>query len=112
MQKRPRSKLESAGAVLGDVLRGLGLDRRMREFRAVEVWNEVVGEVIARNTRPVGIREGVLFVEVASSVWMQELVMLRGDIAERLNAELGEKIVRRIVLSAERDVASRSEERE
>jgi predicted nucleic acid-binding Zn ribbon protein len=112
MRERPRGKLEALGSVLGDVLRGLGLDRRMREFRAVEVWNGIVGETIAQNTRPVGIRDGVLFVEVASSVWMQELVLLRGDIAARLNEELGETIVRRIVLTAERDTASHGEEKE
>ncbi len=111
-RKRPRSKLEPVGPLLGDLLEGLGLDRRLREFKAVEVWNAVVGETIAENTRPVGIRDGVLFVEVTSSVWMQELVLLRDDIAERLNEQLGEKLVRRIVLTAERDATPQGEEKE
>ena len=109
---RQRSKLEAVGPLLTGVLEGLGLDRRLREFQAVEVWNSVVGEVIAENTRPVAMREGVLFVEVASSVWMQELVLLRDEIVERLNQQLGENIVRRIVLAAERDAASHGEEKE
>ena len=109
---RERSRLEAVGPLLSDVLQGLGLDRRLREFKAVEIWDAVVGETIAQNTRPIGIREGVLFVEVASSVWMQELVLLRDDIVERLNRELGETRVRRIVLTAERDAASHGEEKE
>jgi len=112
MAPKVRSKLEAVGPLLGDLLERLGLDRRLREFRAVEVWNEQVGEAIAENARPVGIRNGVLFVEVSSSVWMQELVLLRDEIVERLNRELGESIVRRIVLTAERDVASHGEEKE
>ena len=112
MEHRARNKLEPVGPVLGNLLRGLGLDQRLREFRAIEVWKAQVGETIAENTRPVGIRNGVLFVEVSSSVWMQELVLLRGEIIERLNQELGETIVRRIVLTAERDAASHGEDKE
>ena len=106
MTRRPRSKLEAVGPVLGDLLEGLGLEHRMREFRAVEIWEATVGEPVAQRTRPVGIRDGVLFVEVSSSVWMQELVLLRDEIVERLNANLGETIVRRIVLTAERNAGS------
>jgi len=112
MTRRSRSKLEPVGPVLGDLLEGLGLEHRLREFRAVEIWDATVGELVAQRTRPVGIRDGVLFVEVSSSVWMQELVLLRDEIVERLNEKLGQPIVRRIVLTAERDAASYGEEKE
>ncbi|UCE02331.1 MAG: DUF721 domain-containing protein [Candidatus Latescibacterota bacterium] len=101
-QPRQRGKLEPVGPLLGELLHGLGLDTRLREFRAVEVWDEVVGATIAAHAHAVAIREGVLFVEVESSVWTQELGLLREQIVEQLNANLGAKIVRRIVLTLER----------
>ena len=99
---RQRSKLEPLGPLVGDLLEGLGLDKRLREFRAVEAWEEAVGKTVSEHATPTGIREGVLFVEVDSSVWMQELSLLRESIVERLNAALGAPLVRRIVLSLER----------
>jgi predicted nucleic acid-binding Zn ribbon protein len=96
------SQLEAVGPLVRRLLRQLGLERRLEEQRAVEAWPGVVGLAIAEQARAVGIREGVLFVDVASSVWMQELALLRDGIAARLNAHLGAPLVQRIVLSIER----------
>ncbi len=94
--------LEAVGPLVRLLLRRHGLDRRIDEFRAVEVWSEVVGPMIAAQSRAVEIREGVLFVHVESNVWMQELGILREDIMARLNTHLGAPHVRKIVLSLER----------
>jgi predicted nucleic acid-binding Zn ribbon protein len=94
--------LEPVGPLVGQLLSRLGLDRRLQEQRAVAVWPEVVGPVVAAQARAVTVREGVLFVDVASSVWMQELGLLRDGIAARLNAHLGAPLVRKIVLSIDR----------
>jgi predicted nucleic acid-binding Zn ribbon protein len=94
--------LGPVGPVVRQLLTSLGLDRRLEEYRAVEAWPEIVGPAIAAQTRAVTVREGVLFVDVASNVWMQELGLLRDGIAARLNARLGAPLVRKIVLSIER----------
>lgn len=101
-EARSGGGLEPVGPVVGGLLRGLGLQRRLEEFRAVEAWETVVGETVSAQARAVAIREGVLFVDVSSNVWMQELGLLREKIAERLNAHLGAPLVRKIVLSIER----------
>jgi predicted nucleic acid-binding Zn ribbon protein len=102
MQQRSESPLEPVGPLLAQILRRLGLDRRLEEYRAVTLWPEVVGPAIAAQARAVSIREGVLFVDVVSNVWMQELGLLRNGIVERLNARLGGPRVQRIVLSIAR----------
>src|SRR5262245_39948703 len=90
---RGRGELEPVGALLDGLLRRLGLDRRLAEWRAVEAWPQVVGAAIAAQSRAVAVRDGVLFVDVTSDVWMQELGLLRESIAERLNAHLGAPLV-------------------
>jgi predicted nucleic acid-binding Zn ribbon protein len=70
--------------------------------RAIEAWPGIVGPAVAEQARAVAIREGVLFVDVATNVWMQELGLMRDSIVERLNAHLGAPLVRKIVLSIER----------
>ena len=101
-RRREPGKLEPVGPVVSALLHGLGLERRLQEFEAVQVWEDVVGAAVAAHARATAIQEGVLFVEVDSSVWLQELGLLRESIVERLNARLGNLWVRRIVLSAER----------
>lgn len=98
-QQRGSSPLEPVGPLVAQILRRLGLDRRFEEYRAVLGWAEVVGPQIAAQSRAAAVRDGVLFVEVASNVWMQELGLLRDNIMERLNAHLGKPLVRKIVLS-------------
>lgn len=101
-EMRSRGPLEPVGPLIERLLRRLGLDRRLEERRAVDVWAEVVGPTIAAHARAAAVRDGVLFVDVASNVWMQELGLLRSGIADRLNAHLGAPTVRKIVLSLER----------
>jgi len=99
---RTQGKLEPVGSLVGHLLQGLGLEKRLREYRAVQAWAATVGPAVAAHARATAIQDGVLFVEVDASVWMQELSLLRESIVERLNAALGAPLVRRIVLSAER----------
>jgi predicted nucleic acid-binding Zn ribbon protein len=101
-EARARGPLEPVGPLVQRLLRQLGLERQLEEYRAVEAWSEVVGPAIAAQARAVAVRDGVLFVDVVSNVWMQELGLLRDSIAERLNAHLGAPLVRKVVLSIER----------
>ena len=100
--RRPKGNLEPLAQLMRSVLQGVGLQKRFEEYQAVQVWERVVGSAVAEQARATSIREGVLFVDVKSSVWMQELQLLRGDIIERLNAHLGKPFVRSMVLSMER----------
>ncbi|MCR4402490.1 MAG: DUF721 domain-containing protein [Firmicutes bacterium] len=70
-------------------LRRLGVLRRARRARAVDLWAEVVGPTAARASRATRCRDGVLFVVVESSVWANELSLLKADIVKKLNKLLG-----------------------
>jgi len=114
-ERREKSELQAVGPLLSHILRRLGLDRRLSEYRAVDAWSDVVGPAVAEQARAVAVRDGVLFVDVASNVWMQELGLLRENIIERLNTHLGGPLVRKVVLSIERaplDSEARPWERE
>ncbi|MGD9210514.1 MAG: DUF721 domain-containing protein [Desulfobacteraceae bacterium] len=58
--------------------------------RIVKVWATVVGTAIADNTKPVSLKEKLLLVNVTSSVWVQQLHFIKGDLINRLNIALGE----------------------
>ncbi len=51
-------------------------------------WPSAVGELVAREARPVSERAGTLTVGCTAAVWAQELELISETIIERLNAAL------------------------
>lgn len=80
--------------MLGEALRRLGLEQGVKARRSLTLWERVAGETIAKATRAGDIRNGTLYVYTRSSAWSQELSMLRETLLERLNAELGDDVVK------------------
>jgi predicted nucleic acid-binding Zn ribbon protein len=98
MSRRAKSckKLEPLSGAVGKVLDQLGLSGQLAEYRAVTVWDRVVGDKVSRHTKAEWIDQGELLVLVDSHVWIQELVFLKPEIVKKLNAELGQEIVKDI----------------
>jgi predicted nucleic acid-binding Zn ribbon protein len=86
--------LESLSGLLPRVLKQLGLDQGLLGWRAVSDWPQVVGPRIARHTRAVAFRDGVLQVEVEGSAWMHELGFLKRDLVRKVNEQVGSRLVR------------------
>lgn len=53
-------------------------------------WDEVAGPVVAAHARPVGLRDGVLHLEVDEPGWATQLRHLEGQLIERLSTHLGD----------------------
>ena len=86
----------SLAAVLKKVLKNKGWEKKVREHRVFEVWEDEVGGPIAENTRPKSVSRGVLFVIAKSSVWVQELTLKKPEILKRLNQRMGGEIIKDI----------------
>lgn len=98
-EKRPRMpRPRPVADLLADALRGKPAEKRLKEGRIWLHWDGAVGPQIAGHARPVSFRDGVLTVAVASAPWMQELNFLKRTLVERLNALIGEPVVREIFL--------------
>lgn len=87
---------ERVGEVLARLLETTGLGRRRDERQLLESWTEIVGERVARFSRPVDLSDGVLTLEADNAVWRQELTLLLPLIAKRFNELHGEGSVREI----------------
>jgi predicted nucleic acid-binding Zn ribbon protein len=80
--------------MLPRVLKQLGLDQGLLGWRVVQEWAQVVGPRVARHTRAVAFRDGVLHVEVEGSAWMHELGFLKRDLLQKVNRHIGSRLVR------------------
>ena len=90
MRRLPRTKSTlTAQAAVATVLAVHGITDEVRAGRVLTEWSELVGPKIAQRTRPDGITDRVLWVEVATSAWLHELNLLRPQLLRGLLERLG-----------------------
>jgi len=87
---------QRVGLILEKALKNMSLDRKLKEHEIWNVWNSVAGEHVARHAQPEFMRNGILFVRVSTSPWMQQLSYMGKGITEALNERLGAPIVEEI----------------
>lgn len=89
---RPRRHKEvlPAGVLVAQTLASYGLSEAIRAARIEAEWDQIVGERIARRTRPSGVFRRTLQVQVQSSAWLHELGLLKNQLLDILWRALGE----------------------
>ena len=85
-------------AALHNAIIQQGLDSGIREQRLFIQWEEIVGAAIARHSKPVRLRNDLLWVQVTEAAWRQELSLMRIELVAKINAALGEDLVKEIRL--------------
>lgn len=90
---------QALGNILDCILRKYKICVNSEEKRLAEVWNRVVGPQIAEQTRPTKMKKGTLFVNVSTSIWMQQLHYLKQEIMEKFNEHSGKEPIRNIYFS-------------
>lgn len=91
MSKRPANKQATGiSSLIEQILASKGYDKKLQQYRAWTVWDEVVGPQIARHAQPLRIRDSILEVRVENPTWMQQLQLLKPKILKELNHRLGE----------------------
>ena len=84
--------------LLDAAVEDLGIEQKLVECRVRMAWEEAVGPSLAQYTSPLRLSKGYLEVAVPSAVWRTQLNFMRRDIATRINALLGKKVVKGLKL--------------
>ncbi len=101
-KRRRRGPSEAKEQPLKNVLqswfdsRGIAADFNQEEV--VAAWEELTGDLIRKLTKRAFVKDKVLYVYVNSPALRTELMMIRGDLCERLNQKLGGKPIRNIII--------------
>lgn len=97
LEKARERPAQSVEQVMPEVLKRLRMERRQAEAEIVRVWNYLVEPVVTAHAQPTGLHKGTLFVNVDSSVWLDEIVRYRRrEILERLQHSFGREMIQRI----------------
>lgn len=93
---------QSLGQIITQLIRDLGIDKKIKEQQLIARWPEVVGDQIAHHTRATTCEAGTLFVEVESASWRHELLYMKPIIIERLNQTAESHVIQDIILTTTR----------
>ena len=88
--------MQSLKIAIDAMLRKFGIDNAIAQNNALNMWNEIVGETVAKKTEPDRVEHGVIVVKVSSPTWRQELYFQKKEIIKKLNNKIGKKVIRDI----------------
>ncbi|MCZ6679717.1 MAG: DciA family protein [Candidatus Poribacteria bacterium] len=89
-------KTQRIDHLLEDLLRDYGFDHKILEVKVFMKWKEAVGTLIARDTQPVSLVNGILTVNVSHNIWMTELLLRRHYVMQQINDAVGQPAVREL----------------
>jgi predicted nucleic acid-binding Zn ribbon protein len=95
-RRKQQAQLQSIGEVLFLILKKKGMTSKIEENALLKLWPKAVGPQIASKTKPDCLRNGTLFVKTVSSVWVQQLHFIKGEILEKLNQLSGKTAIKEI----------------
>jgi predicted nucleic acid-binding Zn ribbon protein len=95
-QRRKQKELVPLGTVLPNLLKSIRSGSEAQLVRVWELWDNAVGETIAKNARPAAFKGKLLLVEVSSSTWMHQLQFLKTEIIAKINNAFGKEAVEEI----------------
>jgi len=96
MKGRGSSRTKTIGDAIEELVGQLGIKKKLHEQDAFVVWDEAVGERIAKVATPTRMLRGTLIISVKSGAWRNELNMRKQEILRRINELLGDEIVKDI----------------
>ena len=77
-------------------LRAQGLETPLLQKRLIDAWPEVVGDMVAGYTEGLYIRNQTLYVHLTSPALRANMMMMRTELAKKLNAHVGAQVIAEI----------------
>ena len=88
--------MQSLKQVLNIYLHKAGLAKGVAQNKAIQVWPEVVGKVVAENAKAESAEHSVLIVRTSTPTWRQELQFKKEEILKKLNNRFGKNTIKDI----------------
>ncbi|OCL28433.1 RNA-binding protein [Orenia metallireducens] len=98
--------------ILNKTLNKLGIEEKIKEKRALDLWSEINGSEIIKHTEAKYINQGILFVVVDSPVWAHQLLFMKREFISKINSKMGKPIVKDIRFQSGKVFSSNNNEKE
>jgi len=88
-----KKEVKSITDLLNVYLRENGLETPLLQKRLIDSWGKVAGKVVEQYTADKLIKNQTLYVKIMNPALRADLMMMRSQLVERLNAEVGSRVV-------------------
>lgn len=90
--------LSTLGAAIQAFLKQNRLDKKIDTSSLSVHWKDIAGEMIAKHTKRLFLKDHTLFVEVDSAALKNELHFLKAQLIRNVNQYLNKELVKELVL--------------
>ena len=91
-----KGNLTHISDILGQTLNSYRPKSDIEMTRIWHYWAKAVGNEVAKNAKPALFKDGILIINVSSSVWIQHLKFMENDIISNINQLVNKKLVNKI----------------
>jgi len=72
------------GDLIDEYTRQEGVSEKLRSYQVVGDWENIVGELIGKNTELMRIENGTLYVKAKTGPWRNELIFMKPKILKKI----------------------------
>ena len=88
--------MKHINTALKSLIEKAGFKKQLEQQRVLEMWGQVVGDAIAKNTEAVSVSQGTLVIKAKSAAWRQELQLQKREILKNVNTGSANKLIKDI----------------
>ena len=88
--------MQHIGSAIKKLIKANGLNEGLVQQKAIDIWEETVGNAISQNTETVAVEKGILTIKPRNATWRQELQLQKTNIIRKLNKKLNKNIIKDI----------------
>lgn len=88
MRRPPLKRPLAIAEILESILKRRGLGKKLKQYSLFEIWNELVGPLLAKQTRPKRMQGNTLIVTAKSASWVQELFFMKPFIIKKIEENI------------------------
>ncbi len=94
--RRNRKEFVHIGDIIDKAIKNYRIESDEGLSHVWSLWNDLVGEAIAKNAQPAAFKGKLLLVHVTSSTWMHQLQFMKEEIKAKVNNALGKNLIEEI----------------
>jgi len=91
-----KREVKQLGDIVLHCLRSNGLETPLLQKRLIDSWEKVAGHAVSKYTGERFIKNQTLFVRILNPALRNDIAMMRGELLDKLNAEVGSKVITEI----------------
>jgi predicted nucleic acid-binding Zn ribbon protein len=84
---------------IDQLLRAYGYQEQLDELDLIKSYESLVGNMFVKHTQKINLKNKILYIKLDSAALKQELSYVKEGLVQKLNKEIGRRVVDKIVVT-------------